>query len=200
MPPTSPPNCSMLCAAPLTPCLVGSGRDGPGSAGSCSGRARLRSVRLPTAACAPLARPAWRMLTCCQCAFMLLRPTSRHPPHKPVATTTGTSTQPVQPVSPWFLVVARPTLSVESYPQQQDLAAFRIPHGVFVKLHKGTWHAGGRAGRGAAGIVQCPPALGRAAKLRCARRVAVTASPWRGRDVSQGEAGTSRLCNSLAIT
>lgn len=26
---------------------------------------------------------------------------------------------------------------------QADLAAFRIPHGVFVKLHKGTWHAGG---------------------------------------------------------
>lgn len=26
---------------------------------------------------------------------------------------------------------------------QADLAAFRIPHGVFVKMHKGTWHAGG---------------------------------------------------------
>lgn len=49
----------------------------------------------------------------------------------------------LQPVSPWFLVVARPTLSVDSYPKQEDLAAFRIPHGVFVKLHKGTWHAGG---------------------------------------------------------
>ncbi|KAL4430401.1 hypothetical protein ABPG77_002207 [Micractinium sp. CCAP 211/92] len=48
----------------------------------------------------------------------------------------------LQPVSPWFLVVARPTLSVDSYPKQEDLAAFRIPHGVFVKLHKGTWHAG----------------------------------------------------------
>lgn len=29
---------------------------------------------------------------------------------------------------------------------QADLAAFRIPHGVFVKLHKGTWHAGGWLG------------------------------------------------------
>ncbi|KAI7843029.1 hypothetical protein COHA_003361 [Chlorella ohadii] len=49
----------------------------------------------------------------------------------------------LQPASPWFLVVARPTLSVEAYPRQADLAAFRIPHGVFVKMHKGTWHAGG---------------------------------------------------------
>ncbi|PSC74878.1 ureidoglycolate hydrolase [Micractinium conductrix] len=48
----------------------------------------------------------------------------------------------LQPASPWFMVVAAPTLSVERYPQQANLAAFRIPHGVFVKLHKGTWHAG----------------------------------------------------------
>ena len=52
----------------------------------------------------------------------------------------------LQPASPWFLVVARPTLSVGQYPQQQDLTAFRIPHGVFVKMHKGPWHAGGWAG------------------------------------------------------
>ncbi|KAI3425304.1 hypothetical protein D9Q98_009069 [Chlorella vulgaris] len=48
----------------------------------------------------------------------------------------------LQPASPWFLVVSRPTLSVAQHPRQQDLTAFRIPHGVFVKLHKGTWHAG----------------------------------------------------------
>lgn len=28
------------------------------------------------------------------------------------------------------------------YVFEQDLCAFRIPHGVFVKLHEGTWHAG----------------------------------------------------------
>lgn len=50
-----------------------------------------------------------------------------------------------QPASPWFLVVAAPSGSVERYPRQEDLVAFRIPHGVFVKLHKGTWHAGGAA-------------------------------------------------------
>lgn len=48
----------------------------------------------------------------------------------------------LQPASPWFLVVARPTLSVQRHPAQADLTAFRIPHGVFVKMHKGTWHAG----------------------------------------------------------
>lgn len=96
----------------------------------------------------------------------------------------------LQPASPWFLVVARPTLSVQQYPRQvrapptgvqqckgpsgsrraveggacrkkqavgshagansrrlhcemqEDLTAFRIPHGVFVKMHAGTWHAG----------------------------------------------------------
>ncbi len=24
----------------------------------------------------------------------------------------------------------------------QDLVAFRIPHGVYLKMHQGTWHAG----------------------------------------------------------
>ena len=56
----------------------------------------------------------------------------------------------LQPLSPWYLVVSPPTLSTERPPRTAaDLTAFCIPHGVFVKLHKGTWHAGaGRCGVG----------------------------------------------------
>ena len=36
----------------------------------------------------------------------------------------------------WYLVVAAPTGSVQAYPKQEDLRAFRIPHGVYVKMHK----------------------------------------------------------------
>jgi len=43
---------------------------------------------------------------------------------------------------PWYMAVAAPSGSVEAYPTQEDLAVFRIPSGTFVKLHKGTWHAG----------------------------------------------------------
>lgn len=57
----------------------------------------------------------------------------------------------LQPAAPWYLVVARPTLSVAAYPRQEDLTAFRIPPGVFVKLHKGTWHAGARGSHGRRG-------------------------------------------------
>jgi hypothetical protein len=46
------------------------------------------------------------------------------------------------PVQPWFLVVAAPTMDVERWPSVEDLKAFRIPHGVYIKLHAGTWHAG----------------------------------------------------------
>jgi hypothetical protein len=45
---------------------------------------------------------------------------------------------------PWYMAVARPSGSVASYPQQQDLVAFRVPPGCFIKMHMGTWHAGGR--------------------------------------------------------
>lgn len=31
---------------------------------------------------------------------------------------------------------------MQAYPQQDDLAAFRVPPGVFLKLHQSTWHAG----------------------------------------------------------
>ena len=44
--------------------------------------------------------------------------------------------------SDWYLVVAAPTGSAHNPPTQQDLHAFRIPAGKFVKLHEGTWHAG----------------------------------------------------------
>jgi ureidoglycolate hydrolase len=48
----------------------------------------------------------------------------------------------VQPGVPWYLAVAKPTGSRERFPRQNDLTAFRIPHGVIVRLHAGTWHAG----------------------------------------------------------
>eukprot|EP00878_Enallax_costatus_P024862 GHUV01026555.1.p1 GENE.GHUV01026555.1~~GHUV01026555.1.p1 ORF type:complete len:156 (+),score=20.55 GHUV01026555.1:110-577(+) len=41
--------------------------------------------------------------------------------------------------SPWYIVVAAPTGSVAQYPTQQQLKAFKIPHGVFVKFKDGTW-------------------------------------------------------------
>lgn len=42
----------------------------------------------------------------------------------------------------WYLAVAAPSGSVHNSPTPQDLHAFRIPTGKFVKLHQGTWHAG----------------------------------------------------------
>jgi ureidoglycolate hydrolase len=46
------------------------------------------------------------------------------------------------PVQDWYLAVAAPTMSVDKFPQPNDVHVFRIPHGVFVKLEAGTWHAG----------------------------------------------------------
>ena len=43
---------------------------------------------------------------------------------------------------PWYIVVSKPSRSVENYPQESDLVAFRIPHGVSIKMNMGTWHAG----------------------------------------------------------
>jgi len=40
----------------------------------------------------------------------------------------------------WLLAVAPP--SEDSKPNSQQLKAFQIPGNCFVKLHKGTWHAG----------------------------------------------------------
>lgn len=44
--------------------------------------------------------------------------------------------------APWYMAVARPSYSVEAYPREEDLVAFRVPHGVGIKMEKGTWHAG----------------------------------------------------------
>lgn len=41
--------------------------------------------------------------------------------------------------SPWYIVVAAPTGSVSQYPQQHQLKAFKVPHGVFIKFKEGTW-------------------------------------------------------------
>lgn len=48
------------------------------------------------------------------------------------------------PVEAWYLVVGKPTLDVSAWPRWDagQLTAFRIPHGVFVALKEGTWHAG----------------------------------------------------------
>lgn len=40
------------------------------------------------------------------------------------------------PMGHWYMVVARPSGSVENYPTESDLHAFRIPHGVYVKMEK----------------------------------------------------------------
>jgi ureidoglycolate hydrolase len=44
--------------------------------------------------------------------------------------------------APWFMAVARPTMDVAAYPKREDIRVFRVPPGVFVKMHAGTWHAG----------------------------------------------------------
>lgn len=46
------------------------------------------------------------------------------------------------PEKHWYLVVSEPTMDVNKYPSVDDLRAFKIPHGVFLKLKEGTWHAG----------------------------------------------------------
>ena len=154
-------------------------------------------------------------------------------PQLPTSAPAALSCFPSQPASPWFLVVARPTLSVEAYPRQvrpaahpgtpagclrpckhtlgspaesqapcralrpgahsskttpavgslqADLAAFRIPHGVFVKMHKGTWHAGGVAGarvvRTARGC--CAGLLNPAASLSVGDSTSPPSSPFAG--------------------
>jgi ureidoglycolate hydrolase len=43
---------------------------------------------------------------------------------------------------PWYIVVSKPSGSVDKYPQESDLVAFRIPPGVSIKMNMGTWHAG----------------------------------------------------------
>lgn len=43
----------------------------------------------------------------------------------------------------WYLAVAEPTGSgIDAPPDPAEIEAFAIPQGSFVKLHKGTWHAG----------------------------------------------------------
>ena len=46
------------------------------------------------------------------------------------------------PTDDWYMAVARPSGSVGNYPRLPDLALFRVPHGLFIKLEPGTWHAG----------------------------------------------------------
>lgn len=48
----------------------------------------------------------------------------------------------LSPVGRWFMAVAAPTGSLDNYPKQEDLTVFEIPHGCFIKMHAGTWHAG----------------------------------------------------------
>lgn len=48
----------------------------------------------------------------------------------------------LSPVTHWYMAVAQPTANVQDYPKEEDLTVFRIPHGVFVKMNPGTWHAG----------------------------------------------------------
>jgi len=38
--------------------------------------------------------------------------------------------------------VAAPSGSTEAFPKPEQLMAFKVPHGVFIKMKQGTWHAG----------------------------------------------------------
>jgi ureidoglycolate lyase len=42
----------------------------------------------------------------------------------------------------WLIAVAPPQVGDEAEPALGDIAAFRIPGTVAIKLHRGTWHAG----------------------------------------------------------
>lgn len=48
----------------------------------------------------------------------------------------------LNPPGYWYLTVSKASGSVEKYPKPEDLTAFKIPPGCFVKLEMGTWHAG----------------------------------------------------------
>lgn len=45
---------------------------------------------------------------------------------------------------PWYIGVSKATLDVDKYPDPDkgDIVVFKIPHGVFIKMNAGTWHAG----------------------------------------------------------
>lgn len=43
---------------------------------------------------------------------------------------------------PWYMVVAQPSGGLEDYPRAQDMAAFEVPSGCYLKMNCGTWHAG----------------------------------------------------------
>lgn len=42
----------------------------------------------------------------------------------------------------WYMAVAAPTMDVSAPPRAEDLRAFKVPPGSFIKMHAGTWHAG----------------------------------------------------------
>eukprot|EP00197_Chlamydomonas_leiostraca_P014533 CAMPEP_0202863238 /NCGR_PEP_ID=MMETSP1391-20130828/3953_1 /ASSEMBLY_ACC=CAM_ASM_000867 /TAXON_ID=1034604 /ORGANISM="Chlamydomonas leiostraca, Strain SAG 11-49" /LENGTH=178 /DNA_ID=CAMNT_0049542851 /DNA_START=175 /DNA_END=711 /DNA_ORIENTATION=- len=48
----------------------------------------------------------------------------------------------LSPMAHWYMAVCKPSGSVANYPKEEELSVFKIPHGCFVKMEKGTWHAG----------------------------------------------------------
>ena len=42
----------------------------------------------------------------------------------------------LSPMGDWYMAVAAAARSVDAYPKEQDLTVFKIPHGVFIKMHK----------------------------------------------------------------
>lgn len=51
----------------------------------------------------------------------------------------------LNPPQDWYMAVSRPSGSVQNYPKPEDIMVFRIPHGCYVKMEMGTWHAGKHA-------------------------------------------------------
>jgi hypothetical protein len=91
------------------------------------------------------------------------------------------------------LAVARPSGSVEAFPRLGDLTAFRIPHGVLVRLHAGTWHAGPLFDGGFA--LGEPPVDTDEACKRAMERAGVVGVPSPAAAGQQGEGGASATAN-----
>ncbi len=61
----------------------------------------------------------------------------------------------LNPPGPWYMAVSRPSGGVQNYPRPEDITVFKIPHGCYVKMEMGTWHAGASCARERRGAHRC---------------------------------------------